>query len=152
MGLDVTAYRGLRPAVPQCSGEIFTASVVEEEFKSRADSIADESQWNFAESFSFHAGSYGGYNDWREKLAQLAGFGSAENAWKSPPGRAFWSLINFSDCQGVIGPQTSAALARDFQEAQSRADEHPDLYFREIYGRFRRAFQLAADNGAVSFH
>ena len=61
-------------------------------------------------------------------------------------------MINFSDCEGVIGPKTSAKLAKDFAEFQAQADAHPDDWFRDLYTTWRRAFELASDDGAVGFH
>lgn len=105
---------------------------------------------------SIAAGAYSRYNRWRDQLAALAGYGSAEAAWKmDDDGRdsgPFWELINFSDCEGMIGAQTSAKLAQDFADHQAKADAHPDEYFRDRYRVWRKAFETAADSGMVVFH
>lgn len=112
----------------------------------------------------FRAGSYGAYNGWREQLAELAGwprtthvlFGVDDHcytagAW-SAAGGPFWELINFSDCEGVIGPATSAKLAKDFSDFQEKVDLHPDEWFKKKYSEWRKSFELAANNGVVVFH
>jgi len=56
------------------------------------------------DGFSFAAGSYSGYGQWRQNLAKVAGYKSAEEAWELNGG-PFWELIYFSDCDGVIGQE-----------------------------------------------
>ena len=64
---------------------------------------------------------------WNE-LATLAGYAGADDAWERTDG-PFWELINFSDCEGVIGPKTSAKLAGDFAAFQEKADAHHGQWF-----------------------
>ena len=176
MGLDITAWRGLTridptnrrdETMPAPCGEI----VINRDFPDHAEGI--EQGWYTArEAFSFRAGSYGGYNDWREWLAKLAGYPAYEpqpdetglthpkpehlhtvGAWRDPmPFKPFWWLINFSDCEGVIGPVVSKILARDFAAFQPQVDAVDHEYYRYLYGEWRHAFELAADHGAVEFH
>ena len=120
------------------------------------------------ESAHFRAGSYSGYNQWRERLAELAGYepsphpgilhagepSSAATVWADPKPGPFVELINFSDCEGVIGPVTSAKLAQDFAAFQEQADAVEDWegWFREQYAKWRTAFETAAQGGCVEFH
>jgi hypothetical protein len=97
---------------------------------------------------AFRAGSYSGYNRWREMLAELVGTTCAR-AWKGEYTGAFAELINFSDAEGTIGPTTSTKLAKDFAEWAPEAGKGD---FREIYDDFRKAFETAAGRGAVRFH
>jgi len=176
MGLDITAYGNLRKidAVFSKDGEPIDPATREaldgdyyeprpNEHYDRADGLT-EGVYRYEKAIAHRAGSYGGYNRWREELAKLGGWplGSYEqygktwsshaaSAWDAKGG-AFWELINFSDCEGTIGAATSAKLARDFAEHQANADAHEDNGFREKYGQWRAAFELAANNGAVSFH
>lgn len=55
-------------------------------------------------------------------------------------------------CEGVIGSSVSAKLAKDFADFQKDADAHEDRNFREKYAEWRKEFEMAADDGAVSFH
>lgn len=176
MGLDITAYSNLKKidVVFNCDGEPIdpaTRKEIEPDYYrpiknphyDRADGITD-GVYLYDNSVGFHAGGYGGYNWWREELAKLGGWplgqyeqygkiqpSHAASAWDANGG-AFWELINFSDCEGTIGATTSAKLARDFAEYQTKADAHENEGFRAKYGEWRAAFELAAKSGAVSFH
>ncbi len=103
----------------------------------------------------FRAGSYGGYNQWRNQLAQLAHGVEAETVWdleESYKDKAFFGLINFSDAEGVISHVTASKLAANFQEYYELAKKHtPDTGFFEKYEKFKSAFELASDGGVVIF-
>jgi hypothetical protein len=112
--------------------------------------------YEVAARISFRAGSYSGYNRWREALAELVHSTTPEVIWKAPDeyrGSAFYEIIHFSDCEGCIGPKTSRKLAADFAEYEERAREAwgADSYEFGVYQDFRRAFTIAADEGAVEF-
>ncbi len=112
----------------------------------------------------FRAGSYSGYNWWREQLSKLALRVAPSSVWKTPKkfaAKPFFELINFSDAEGVIGSTTSAKLARDFADHEVKLAKLADTkikdadergYFLESYGDWRRAFELAARGGFVIFH
>ncbi len=166
MGLDITAYRRLIPAPgadAEKDWERYRQFHDNHDFPGRCEGL-DVSVPHMlpamtdANMLSFRAGSYGGYNAWRDILAKLAGYGSARGAWEaSDAGRnngPFWELINFSDCEGTIGPVVAAKLARDFAEWEdrARAANSGDDYWMKLYALWRRAFELAADGGAVDFH
>ena len=171
MGLDITAYRNLTPAPIEgfdADGEPLQGDAIRlyrnGDFPGRADDINELLAYVPQEYFAFHAGSYGGYNQWREQLAELAGYPMGEYVrfgvksesrcvacWNGEQG-SFSELINFADNEGVIGTAVSAKLAQDFAEHQDKADAHPDERFRDRYADWRRAFEMAADSGAVSFH
>jgi hypothetical protein len=106
--------------------------------------------------------SYGTYNRWREMLANLAGYARhptekdechihSRTAWEAESG-PFWELINFTDCDGVLGAQTCKKLLLDFEAFEAAAAAHADSWFSEIYRTFHQAIRLAADGGAVKFH
>ena len=119
---------------------------------------------------SFGAGSYSGYNRWREKLAFLAGWDISdlhEAAIKTLARNEnlnevldqddtakveipFVELIMFSDCEGFIGTKTSAKLFKDFSEHLEDAKEIGDGFFY-LYEHFMNAFDLASDDGCVVF-
>lgn len=172
MGLDITAYKGLVLANGNDGfdevGELkdgFESFYVNEDFPGRADDIKSRHAYTATDSFGFRAGSYGGYNLWREQLAQLAGWvpiqhtprwgepyeSYAAAAWAASEG-PFWELINFSDCEGTIGSAVSKKLAEDFAKYQSKADKHYDDWFKQRYNHWRKAFEMASENGCVSFH
>lgn len=165
MGLDITAYRKLIPAPDapvdgdgcpleyERFGQIHPSSIAfaEEHWPGRSAGIT-AGVYEPAEAFSFRAGSYGRYNQWRRQLAAFAGYDSLEVVWDTHPTGPFVELIDFADNEGVIGPVVSAKLAKDFDEHQWRADRHPDDWFRTQYGNWRKAFEMATDGGAVDFH
>ena len=172
MGLDITAYRQLKPALeveldesgyPKESDKYWKPGAAvqwaEENWPGRTEGIDSNTIYEFAKDFNFRAGSYGGYNRWRDMLAKLAGYGSAGDAWNlvdrtfSGP---FIELIDFADNEGVIGPKISAKLAKDFRDYEVKAKEFAETsgesWFWEKYQNWKKAFEMAADNGAVDFH
>lgn len=115
-----------------------------------------------SEQYEFRAGSYSGYNLWRELLSRFALGAEPEDVWSDPEafaGRPFVELIHFTDCDGCIGTAVSAKLAADFtshaaaagEYAAGLADQNERSYFAENYDEFARAFGLAAQNGALKF-
>lgn len=102
----------------------------------------------------FRAGSYSGYNRWREALSRLGLGVDPEQVWGSPEfyaGKPFFEVVCFSDCEGAIGAEVSAKLAADFAAYEERAATELDEYDLRVYRDFRRAFEAAADAGAVQF-
>jgi hypothetical protein len=172
MGLDISVYRKLTPA----SGDVEmedgypvdydtywlpgpSMKWSEKTFPGRGKGIDPSTVYTFSEKSGFPAGSYGGYNHWRNLLAEMAGYGSAEEAWdnqdKSAP---FMELIDFADNEGVIGPIVSAKLAKDFSEFESKAekfsaslDQYESKKFIHGYRVWKAAFEMASDGGAVEF-
>ncbi len=163
MGLDIVAYRQLTPNPgAELDGDGYPvewdtnvrlderSKFTEEQFPGRSEGIPDAAVCTFSESFAFRAGSYGGYNEWRNELAKLAGFESAQDFWDNATDDApFFELINFSDCEGIIGPKASAELAKDF--ASHTPHDAFAGWFAENYENWKTAFEMAADGGAVDF-
>lgn len=113
------------------------------------------------ECIKFRAGSYSGYNSWRNQLCQMAHGISDEELWNTPEkyqGKPFYELIDFSDCEGYIGHIFCKKLAKDFEEHYEKAKEFfnnpSDLTGYNIgkYEQFMKAFQIASENGIVNFH
>jgi hypothetical protein len=181
MGLDITWYRGLTKAVGSegfdDEGEVkygdgWFKVYKNPDFPRRADDLEDRKAYKAEESDGFRAGSYGGYSNWRERLAKVAEYPTVEvgsiaqadsmryakshphsaSAWGVDVDRPFVELINFSDCEGVIGTAISKKLASDFADFQDRANATCDPYFIEKYGEWRKAFEMASDNGCVVLH
>lgn len=166
MGLDITAYRQLKPApdaqldadgYPKEWGKFLridtpTLAWTEDNFPGRANGLT-AGVFSFAESHGFRAGSYGGYGMWRNWLAQRAGHGSAQRVWENVTEGPFVELINFADNEGYIGPTVAAKLAKDFADHQAAvlaAGDEP--WCADLYRSWRRAFEIAADGGCVDFH
>ena len=179
MGLDITAFSDLKKldVVLDEDGEPINPETREPidydlrvyanpDFPGRADGVEDRAHYTADDSFGFRAGSYSGYNRWRDELARLAGYpevtvmsyGREQKThcaacWSGQEG-PFSELINFSDCEGTIGPVVSAKLAKDFADFQETADafDWSCKYHNDLYSDWRKAFEMAAKNGAVNFH
>lgn len=165
MGLDVVAYSKL-VAVPELKKEqeAYDRGIVwifvSNDFPEHREGL--KGAYRFGDSMHFRAGSYSGYNHWRQQLAGLTGR-IPEDIWKEcgctvpPPGKdfvkgtgPFYELIAFSDCEGIIGPKTSAKLYQDFKQYEARAKAQ-DPYFYEVYEKFMKGFEMAADGGFMKF-
>lgn len=171
MGLDITAFRKLKPApdakidgdgYPEDSDAHYNirrelAEFTEKEFPGRTRGLV-VGVCTFGEYHAFPAGSYGGYNEWRDHLAQMAHGITAKDIWDLPPRPdfAFRELIDFSDCEGIIGPEVAAKLAKDFADNAAKAAAYTaklgDGWFYGRYVDWQKAFEMAADGGAVVFH
>lgn len=174
MGLDATAYSKIEQLPPgkgfDKSGEFLyqkgtLQAVVNHNFASQAADLVDRAAYRYAKAENCWGSPYSTYNRWREELAKLAGYPSAPlerwgrteqshaaAVWDDPKPGPFVELINFSDCEGCIGPTACAKLAKDFADFQAKADEHTDEIFRKGYASWRKGFELAADGGCVRFH
>ena len=161
MGLDITAYKSVehvRDIDPNnddwedCDFKIRA----DDDFRERAADLTPGIYQGSRDTLRFRAGSYSGYNRWREELAELVGV-TAKEIWAAAPddeaARAtpFYEMINFTDCDGVLGPAVCTKLAKDFDTWAEKAGDVG--YFAEIYVHFRAAFRLAASGGGVvQFH
>lgn len=170
MGLDITAYervvlvKGI--GVKEYGKDDDAQSMAEENGHaylcnvpsglSQADGMPDGVYRTEGRSTGFRAGSYGGYNAWRAWLSRTILDMSPETIWAmtdaARAGLPFVELINFSDCEGFIGPQTCAKLARDFAQNKHKIPRDADSYDVQKYNEWQEAFALAAGHGAVDFH
>ena len=124
MGLDMRAYE---------NAELVPEKLLPEDEDERYDSFAHV--WlngNFpaeiglvggwyktsGESFSWRAGSYSGYNQFRRMLAEMFDDRTDEDYWyeDADPTWPFFELINYSDCEGAMGPQAIQNVGADFTE------------------------------------
>lgn len=164
MGLDITAYKGLikveNPELDESGcpenweAEItFSTEYTERGFPGRTAGLPDEKEvYAFEDKCGFRAGSYSGYNNWRNQLAKLAGYKCDKDCWNNHTSGPFYELINFFDNEGIIGPIVAAKLAMDFSEFKAKAEAVEDEYLFEKYCEWRNAFIMASDNGVVVFH
>jgi hypothetical protein len=160
MGLDISAYEKVTLVHP--------TNAYNEEYElpnhrflyqspgfiAQADGLVTGHYKVEGEEIHFRAGSYSGYNHWRNTLSLMLGK-PAEEVWENPvPGP-----IHFSDCEGIIGPKTSAKLAKDFAEWEEKAAiffnaqpeyQYPDWIISK-YNDFHKAFVLASNGGVVIF-
>jgi hypothetical protein len=159
MGLDIVAYQGL------------TKTDAEENIRVAHDQFGYSSDlekgWYDCEGESFHfrAGSYSGYNAWRRALCEaIHGINDVE-FWKEEEnfiGKPFYELINFSDCEGQIGPKVSDKLYQDFTNPENEKkfldyckEKFETAYIEDLYQAnwddFKKAFEIARQGGLVQW-
>lgn len=152
MGLDVVAYSKLTPAKGG-SGVIFNISGM---YAPLPLDVCSGMLYAYEERSGFRAGSYSSYNAWRNELARVAGYEPAANGrydetvWQSTGG-PFWEMINFTDCNGVLGTAVCKKLHSDFvafRDIAIRGFSDGDML---TYEQFETSFKLAADGGCVMF-
>lgn len=161
MGLDVTAYETVGPRVEVGEDEDFEGIHIYNPDHFPGATRCELARGRYESRgtvFGFRAGSYSGYNRWREQLASLVGT-SPEALWANHTEGPFAELINFSDCEGALHGAVARKLRDDFIAWQERAEAFnatlsaTDLgWFIERYNDWRKAFELAADAGAVCLH
>lgn len=159
MGLDITAYRQLKKIQnPKLDKDGYPEND-NVQWKPGAEMKWSESIWTgkgepleydevyeWADSYDFYAGSYFGYNIWRDLLNQFKG------------DVAFQELIDFADNEGVIGSKLAKKLYDDFLISHKEAEKYAESlkkdneWFIEKYYDWEKAFMLASDNGAIKFH
>ena len=172
MGLDVVAYSGIKKVAPEEYSGIdlvsddkweaiyehgwFIPSIHWDCFVNHSAGV-EEVPYTAENEMSFRAGSYSGYNQWRNELAVFAGYDSAEFVWEMehPWGKPFVELINFSDCEGIIGPDLCQKLAKDFtthhEDAVAYSALSSDDYFIRTYTNFMDALTFVGDRGILVF-
>lgn len=168
MGLDVSAYKNLTKleCVFDADGDPIdpvTREPIESYFKvyansdfpGREEGLEHNGVYSFEDDMSGPSIGYGSYSHWREGLAKLAGYEAtprelygktemlhAAACWGGAAG-PFAELINFTDCDGVIGPVVAARLLADFQAFDSKASLM-DPHFYSVYREFLHCFEMAA--------
>lgn len=124
----------------------------------------------------FRAGSYSGYSNYRDMLRRLSIVAMAENKELSEKYNdegiiPFNLQLDFSDCEGFIGPFSSVTLRdqyRDFYDPiikgiikMAKYGVKPEIYktipkesleyFAELYNEWKTAFEKSANVGVVYY-
>jgi hypothetical protein len=71
----------------------------------------------------FSAGPYSGHGQFRNVLAQCTLGVKTDTIWEAEDiymNQPFFNLLNFSDCEGTIGPEYSEALYENFRDNRER--------------------------------
>lgn len=101
----------------------------------------------------FRAGSYSGYNRFREALCRAALGVEPDEVWNDPTAHAnepFFELINFADNEGTISRDACRDLLGDFVDGYRTVRAKLDEEDQESYDRWMAAFAVAAHNGLVA--
>ncbi len=164
MGLDIMVYECVElvkeMTVEECNDsdwdETDGLTYLYHSWPERTDGMADGIYRFSGKVEGFRAGSYGGYNAWRNMLSRFGLGMSDEMVWIQRAQGPFSELVNFADNEGFIGPKTSAKLAKDFRDHLSRARgamvKADDGHWLDKYEEWMSAFELAAGTGVVKFH
>jgi len=171
MGLDITAYQhagllegnhkatdacwDLEEGSPDYHEHLYLANGSEESREGLKPLARPSGQ-----SFDFRAGSYSSYNEWRSALCRAILGISDRELWEDTlkyRGRPFYELINFSDCEGVIGFIAARKLYQDFVAHEKKFTDYvggleDSEWFVTKYQDWKRAFDLAKEDGIVVFH
>lgn len=104
--------------------------------------------------FGWRAGSYSGYSYFRNLLAGMFDR-TAEDYWDNgDPEWPFYELINYSDCEGAMGPEAIKNVLSDFIEHENlfkKTYPEDSSWYLEVYGNWIKGLTLAQD-GIVLFH
>lgn len=154
MGLAVIAYCDVTPWDELSESARDGRSAEEDGVRFRndpafADRLAplEEGYYQATELRREYIGSYHYYGEWRTWLSQT--FPSA-----------FEELVDFSDCDGSLGPDAVHSLYVDFEEWNEQVrdiaertipDADDATSYIETYRQFRRCFLLADPDGVVEF-
>jgi len=177
MGLDVTAYRRIQrvaewPVGVETIDEVATYDdgytyngepvtdvhpIFDRSFpEHRSDLTAGI--YTYTECASWCAGSYSGYGAWRDWLSIAALGVSAKTVWRdfdAYRNRGVAWLINFSDCEGYIGPAVCRLILDDIrahEDAIRSKATGPDAdYYLGRLDVWLAGLEVAADGGMLSF-
>jgi hypothetical protein len=166
MGLDIYALSNLEKSTSEVDAVIVLTE--NDEFGTRTDfESGPYGETSKTEQLDFSAGSYGTYNWFRNQLS-IAIYGHpAAKIWEnieSYEGKPFIEIINFTDCDGVIGTEVSEKLYNDFVNNRPELLKYCLNTFKEdvsiyssfeyvikTYDNFTEAFKLGKDSGLVIF-
>lgn len=102
----------------------------------------------------FNSGSYGTYGGFRRDLCLLAHGVEPKIVWENPEMYEtgdFYGLINFSDCEGAIGPTTAGKLYWDFKRHREAYLLQSNEWDAEIYDYWMKAMEYASNDGLLIF-
>lgn len=174
MGLDICAYSNImkqpEPEVQKVVGKLLSSEGEEilEVFEV-TDRCHDLEEGVYLDTFDtvqhhFRAGSYSGYNQFRNLLSKALLGVEASAVWEDPTsfeGRPGYEMIDFSDCEGTISSSVADKLHQDLVENRDVFKAHLIEVFgedndqvewsMETYDNFIYAFELASENGVVIY-
>jgi hypothetical protein len=125
----------------------FYARDVPAQWPGRSGIIEQGLVYTFDEKITILQETYSNYTQWRH-FVRSAVIVCAEDK------NAFSELINFSDCEGVLGTEVCTKLATDFKrhERLMMTQLKHDIWFTEIYNRLNEGFAKVGNNGIIAFH
>lgn len=169
MGLDISVLMNavfVGPPNRESRGDLEYIGVYDTLFPERADGYKC-GMYEGQRGHRFRAGSYSGYNTYRNLVSEAMLGAPAEVVWKHEEkykDNPFWLQVNFADNEGTIGPKTSKILSDAYNDPKNRAKFEAFLKTRfvdqadvkwelESWDDWALAFKQASEsNGLVSFH
>lgn len=173
MGLDISYYSSWEP-YPEEVRDWDHAEEIEDttgarlfkvyngaDFEARASDMPAGKFVTAKYVHGFRAGSYSGYNHWRQRFCLAANDILPEVLWAMPEEEAqnylFWEFIHFSDCEGVLGPACCQRLHEQmethYEKIRKEFEEGPDAAWNlRLLDEWRKAFRVAAGKGMIRFH
>lgn len=102
----------------------------------------------------FGTSTYEEYFEFKNHLAQIAGFENLEELWGCGQPAFFIELINFSNTEGTIGPIICRKLYNDFKDNYDIAGQYflrleDGKKFWVHYQNWCRSLSVARQNGAI---
>lgn len=162
MGLDITACSRIRAAAANEDDDSVSMLTVSKGAEVQGAPWKDGDRVvTYGDEVHFRAGSYSGYNRWREWLARSAGT-TPEAIWSEggTTGNDLDLLINFSDCDGTFGSAAAhrVALALAAHRVAFERWAKENLLADEVdyalsrYDLWTAAMRTAAQGGVLIFH
>jgi hypothetical protein len=176
MGLDIVAYsRLIKEPAPEAK------EVMEKLLTPMGEEVitvheSENNPWGFdlepgawlsteeTVEHHFRAGSYSGYNQFRNMLSNALLGVPSDYVWEdeaSFEGKPGYEMVNFSDCQGVISWSIAEKLYNDLVGNRIKfveyvgsiygADNDETEHLTYVYDNFITAFELAKNNGVVVY-
>ena len=159
MGLDITSYSNLKKGKE--TGESVYIGKGPKHVARHEYNEGWYEPTTFTVGHHFRAGSYGGYNQFRGHLCAAIHGVECEEFWTNEDyeGTPFYELIDFSDCEGVIGVEESKKLHAEFmlhrgifrRYVEKEHDLDDAEYLIEKYDDWTKAFSISAQEGALFF-
>jgi len=117
-----------------------------------------------SKDIDFRAGSYSSYNSFRNHLSCAMLGVTVSSAWENEEkysDHLIWNLLNFSDCEGAIGPAVSNLIHKGLVDNQDKFSSYlrdsneigkmDEEYYSETYNNFINAFAIGKQEGIVVF-
>ena len=106
------------------------------------------------EEMELSCGAYSSYSNFRNTLSNIAHNIDSTEIWNNYEmfkGEAFYELINFSDCDGVIGPTSSTRLLSDFKRYKEDFFKISNEWDCEYYEDWIKILEIASNDGMLVF-
>lgn len=167
MGLDITVYTKLKKItkkkrIEDGDWDVHVTRSAHPEIERSLDVEVGYYEYDEgSEYFGFRAGPYSGYNQFRELLCEAILDVKPKMVWERSENyvdKPFYEIINFSDCEGTMGPTVSKKLHNDFVTYREKFEsfiknKFPfyDTHYMKVYDNFTTGFEMASKGGVLVF-